>query len=378
MERICLKLRTGNGPMANILVINQGSSSLKVSLFEVKEKKLVFKLSLNVKDPLEDVLKEFVSLNVIGIGHRVVHGGDKYVKATLLTSSVIKDIERFSELAPLHNPACLRCIKITKEMFKRVPQVALFDTAFFSSLPQVASTYALPFKMSLKHHIRRYGFHGIAHESLTALYRNFTKNRSAKIITMQLGGGCSMSAIDKGAPIDTSMGFTPLQGLVMETRSGDIDPGLLEYLCMKEKKSISAITKILNQHSGLLGLSGKVASMQELLTYKRDPQVDLALDLFCYTIVKYIGAYIAALKGVDALIFSGGIGENAYQIRERIIKGMQWYGLSLDSKNNRETHSLHPSEVRNISKSSSKVEVFVMGSYENEWIAKQLLGVDEV
>lgn len=359
--------------MDNILVVNQGSARLKLSLFSVNQKILKLISSFDVDGDIDEVLPRFTSKKIVGIGHRLVHGGFEFCMPTKIDSTVIQHLEKYSEMAPLHNPICLKNIQECVLHFgSQMLQIAVFDTAFHQSIPKKASTYAIPYKMTLKHHIMAYGFHGIAHEALWNAYLQETKKKSAKVITVHLGGGCSITAISQGASVDTSMGFTPLQGLMMETRSGDIDPGLLEYLCLKENKSISEITKILNQDSGLLGVSGVTSKMKELLSVNGQEQANLAIEMFCYRIVKYIGAYIAILGGIDALIFSGGIGENACQIRKCVVETMQWYKVLLDVSENEKVVDLLPGEVRKISDQSSLVDVFVIGSNENYWIAGQV------
>ena len=273
------------------------------------------------------------------IGHRVVHGGDRFVEPTLIDNDVLKAIEDVSSLAPLHNEPSLITIKaMRKSMTFEVPHVAVFDTAFHRSLPERAWRYAIPQGLADKHGIRRYGFHGLAHRYMSERYAAIAgvPAKSLKLITLQLGNGCSAAAIKGGHPIDTSMGFTPLEGLVMGTRSGDIDPSLVNYIARCEKISSDQAEDLLNKKSGLLGLSGKWRDMRELL---RDEEkgvaaAALAIDIFCYRARKYVGAYLAALGGADAIIFGGGIGENAPSVRARILEGMEWCGLKVDKKSN--------------------------------------------
>jgi len=273
------------------------------------------------------------------IGHRVVHGGDRFVEPTLIDDEVLKAIEDVSSLAPLHNEPSLITIKAMREsMTFTVPMVAVFDTAFHHAMPERAWRYAIPQQLANKYGIRRYGFHGLAHRYMSERYAAISgvTASSLKLITLQLGNGCSAAAIAGGHPIDTSMGFTPLEGLVMGTRSGDIDPSLVNYIARCEKISSDRVEDLLNKKSGLLGLSGKWRDMRELL---RDDEKGVAaaalpIDIFCYRARKYIGSYLAVLGGADAIIFGGGIGENAPSVRSRILSSMGWCGISLDEKRN--------------------------------------------
>jgi acetate kinase len=273
------------------------------------------------------------------IGHRVVHGGDRFIEPTLIDDDVIKAIEDVSSLAPLHNEPSLITIKaMRKSVNPAVPMVAVFDTTFHHSMPERAWRYAIPQKLADRHGIRRYGFHGLAHRYMSERYAVIAgaPKKSLKLITLQLGNGCSAAAIEGGRPIDTSMGFTPLEGLVMGTRSGDIDPSLVNYIARCEKISSDQVEELLNKKSGLLGLSGKWRDMRELLKAEKDGDAGaaLAIDIFCYRARKYVGAYLAALGGADAIIFGGGIGENAPSVRSRILSGMDWCGLSINEKRN--------------------------------------------
>ena len=280
------------------------------------------------------------SIHVQAVGHRVVHGGDRFVSPVLIDHTVLTDLEDLDELAPLHNPAALEGIKAAQEALgPEVPMVAVFDTAFHSTLPPYASTYALPYEMAERNLIRRYGFHGTAHEYMLKQYAESAgiSPQEATIITLQLGNGCSATAIRHGHSVDTSMGFTPLEGLVMGTRSGDIDPTIVGYLAHKEGISADEVESLLNERSGLLGISGRSGDMRELLAAApSDPRAELAIELFCYRVRKYIGAYLAALGGAQAVIFGGGIGENSPIIRARICEGLEWSGLLLDTARNAE------------------------------------------
>lgn len=278
---------------------------------------------------------------VDAVGHRVVHGGSSFQAPTLINDEVIRTLESVSALAPLHNPPALQGIQAAREILgNSVPMVAVFDTAFHTSMPPRAFTYALPRDLADRHKIRRYGFHGTAHADMLERYSQMAgvPMHKATIITLQLGNGCSACAIKDGRSVDTSMGFTPLEGLVMGTRSGDIDPGIIAYLAEKEKVPASTIDEWLNEKSGLRGISGRSSDMRDLLSAsENEPNAALAIEVFCYRVRKYIGAYLAALGGVQAVVFGGGIGEHAPAIRARICEGMEWCGLSLDPELNSST-----------------------------------------
>jgi acetate kinase len=257
-----------------------------------------------------------------------------------------------------------------------VPMVAVFDTAFHRTMPEVARHYAIPTELADRHHIRRYGFHGIAHASLANGYAVCTGNslKQARIITLQLGNGCSVTAIDKGKSVDTSMGFTPLEGLVMGTRSGDIDPSIVSYLSEREKVEPAEVERWLNQRSGLLGLSGRSNDMRELLRaveQEGDQCAEFAVDLFCYRVRKYLGAYLAVLGGADAIVFGGGIGENAPEVRKRICRNVEWCGVSLHPDRNRTAVGLSAGSGGKISTDDSRVAVYVVAADEETWIAKE-------
>jgi len=357
----------------NILVINTGSSSLKFDLLEVTTKNethSVFKLAhgaiekigsdatlsvhatngqstqrnLEIKNYREAAFEALGSmrgldavLKVEAVGHRVVHGGEKFNSPTQIDDSVLAALEKLNELAPLHNPGALEAIRATKEILgDTIPMVAVFDTAFHHSIPKHAATYALPRELAERHHIRRYGFHGIAHESMLQHYAELTGTpiHRANIITFQLGNGCSITAIQNGKSIDTSMGFTPLEGLVMGTRSGDIDPGLPGFLARREKMSAENLEDLLNHRSGLLGLCGWRDMRDIFAARKSDEHCALAIEIFCYRARKYLGAYLAAMGGAEAIVFGGGIGENLPEIRSRICDNMNWCGLKIEAAKN--------------------------------------------
>jgi len=270
------------------------------------------------------------------VGHRVVHGGEQFARSTLVTLEVTQAIESMIEFAPLHNPHNLAGIQAAQRALgDGVPQVAVFDTAFHQTIPEHAYLYAIPYPLYRRHGVRRYGFHGTSHRSVAYRYRQLTGlDRSAvRIITLHLGNGCSACAIVGGESLDTSMGFTPLEGLVMGTRSGDIDPAVLDYIATKEGLSLPQVEALLNTQSGLLGVSGLTNDMRDLLAEARehdDRRARLAIRMFCWRARKYVGAYLAAMGGADAIVFAGGIGENAPAIRAEICAGLEWAGLVVD------------------------------------------------
>jgi acetate kinase len=306
-----------------------------------------------------------------GVGHRVVHGGDRFVEPTLIDDEVLEAIEALTDLAPLHNTPSLEAIRAARAVLGAgVPMVATFDTAFHRTLPERASHYAISLDLADKHRIRRYGFHGLAHRYMTARYAAIvaTPVEQVKLVTLQLGNGCSAAAIEAGRSVDTSMGFTPLEGLMMGTRSGDVDPSLAGYLARREGVDIEEAEAWLNTRSGLLGVSGRSSDMRELLEAEAagDKRAALAVDMFCHRVRKYIGAYLAALGGADAVVFGGGIGENAPLIRVRICAGMGWCGLTLDEARNARTVG---SEGR-ISTDDSRVRAYVIPVDEAAIIAR--------
>jgi len=313
-----------------ILVINSGSSSIKYKLFQMPRQRLETKGTIeHIGEPRSRIkdhytgLKEILQRNsrVHIVGHRVVHGAEEFRKPVIINSAVIRKIRQAASLAPLHNPANLVGILAGKKLLPGVKQVAVFDTAFHQSIPDYAYIYGLPYKLYTDYGIRKYGFHGtshqyVAHEAASRLEKPLAK---LKIITCHLGNGCSIAAIDKGKSVDTSMGFTPLEGVIMGTRCGDIDPALVTYLMRKFKMTTGQIDDLLNKKSGLMGISGISNDMRVLVKrYNRDKRVRLAIDIFAYRIKKYIAAYIGIMDGVDAIVFTAGIGEHQGSIRSRI------------------------------------------------------------
>ena len=270
------------------------------------------------------------------VGHRVVHGGERFVHSVRIDDDVLRGIEAMIDLAPLHNPHNLRGIAATRAVLgPGVPQVAVFDTAFHHTIPERAYLYAIPYQYYRRHKVRRYGFHGTSHRYVAHRWRQLTgtTREATRIVTLHLGNGCSACAIAEGNSVDTSMGFTPLEGLVMGTRSGDLDPAIVDYLAVKEGLSLPEVEGLLNKQSGLLGISGLTNDMRELLAEERehdDRRARLAIEIFCYRARKYIGAYLATLGGASAIVFAGGIGENSSEVRRRICAGLEWAGVRLD------------------------------------------------
>jgi acetate kinase len=321
--------------------------------------------------PESDVPIESVA-EIEAVGHRVVHGGERFTHSTRIDEAVRRELEDLIELAPLHNPHNLRGIAAARSALGTgIPQVAVFDTAFHHSLPDTAYLYAIPYQLYRRHRVRRYGFHGTSHRYVAYRYRQLTGRTrdGTKIITLHLGNGASACAIVGGNSIDTSMGFTPLEGLVMGTRSGDIDPAILDFVSAKEGLTLHELDSMLNKQSGLLGLSGLTADMRELLAEEaehEDRRARLAVDLFCYRIRKYLGAYLAAMNGADAIVFAGGIGENSPDVRARICAELDWLGISLDPARNA---SLTGAEGR-IDAEGSRVELWVIPTDEELLIAR--------
>lgn len=278
--------------------------------------------------------------DVHAVGHRVVHGGQRFRQSVRIDTDVIHAIEDQVELAPLHNPANLKGIRaITDLLGPGVPQVAVFDTAFHATMPETSFLYAIPYSYYRRYGLRRYGFHGTSHRYVAFRYRKLrgVPREAVNIVTLHLGNGCSACAIKGGDSFDTSMGFTPLEGLMMGTRSGDVDPSLVAWLAEKEGTSAADVERMLNNQSGLLGVSGLTSDMRELLAEEREHQdrrVTLAIDMFCARVRRYVGAFLAELGGAEAIVFTGGIGENSPAIRARICAGLAWLGLELDPARN--------------------------------------------
>lgn len=358
-----------------ILTVNTGSSSVRLAACAMNGSGLDMQarghFEIGETDP-GTLLRAFLDDNQIkevsAVAHRIVHGGVNLVNSCMIDSMVEREIGRLSSLAPLHNPAALNWIRICREIFDdHVPHIAVFDTAFYSGMPEAASTYALPVSLCKKFDVRRYGFHGLAHSAMLQRWQEMSPHleNGGRVISIQLGAGCSITAVKNGKAVDTSMGFSPLEGLVMATRSGDIDPGLVTYLINTAGFTPFELEKLLNNHSGLLGVSGLSNDMRVLLESDR-PEARLAIDLYCYRVRKYTGAYLAVLGGADAVLFGGGVGENAPVIRHNILENMQWCGIELDDRINSDTIGREGC----ISLSSGKVDIWVVPVNEAAVLAR--------
>lgn len=387
----------------NILVINSGSSSLKFQVFEMPEQRVLCKGNverigledsifsyetkdgkrketlfvenhsqalLKIADQLTDkkdgILTSTDDIHVVG--HRVVHGGSKYTDATIITDEVKEQIKNLFDLAPLHNPLNYIGIEIAEEIFPNAKQVASFDTAFHQTMPKVAYQYAIPNSFLDEHGIRAYGFHGNSHKYVSEKAYEYIKNPSAKVITIHLGNGCSMSAIKDGNCIENSLGFGPMNGLVMGTRSGDIDQSVIFYLQNNLNYSVDNINTLLQKKSGLQGLTGlsDVRDIQEKAE-SGDEKCQFALELMTYRIKKYIGSYSSALNGVDALVFTAGIGENSAKVRAMVCENMDYLGVHIDPDKNNNTSG----GIDEIQAADSKVKILVIPTNEELEIAKQ-------
>ncbi|REL38912.1 acetate kinase [Rhodohalobacter sp. SW132] len=389
-----------------ILVINCGSSSVKYNLIDTSEEKnlcrgLVERIGAvtsivkhepeggrhtkntrtiaNHSEALQEIMNYLLDTenkiisspsDIEAVGHRVVHGGEMFKDSVLIDEDVLAAIEQAFDLAPLHNPPNLRGIQAAKKNLPDIPHVAVFDTAFHHSLPNKAFLYGIPNRLYRRYKIRKYGFHGTSHYFVSRQYYKKTgkKAGNTKLITCHLGNGASITAIDGGKSIDTSMGFTPLSGLVMGTRSGDLDPSILFYLIEKEELSLANVHALLNRHSGLLGLSGYASDMRDLIeeASNGDRRCQQAIDVFCYKIKQYIGSYIASMNGCDAIIFTAGIGENSPLIRKRSLEEMSYLGIEVDDTKN---DSPDRGAIQKISTDNSKTEVYVIPTNEELVIA---------
>jgi len=388
-----------------VFVLNCGSSSIKYQLIEMPEqevlaKGLVEKIGLEgsavihspgegekvkfeksipdhtvgIKTIIEILTNKEVGVlknvnEIQAVGHRVVHGGEDFSGSVPITPEVIKAMERNIDLAPLHNPPNLQGIYAINELLPDVPQVGVFDTAFHQTMPQHAYMYGLPYRLYEKYKIRRYGFHGTSHKYVAQKACEFLgiDIKETKIVTCHLGNGSSIAAVKNGQSTDTSMGLTPLEGLIMGTRMGDIDAGALLYVAAKEDLSIDQMNKLINKESGVYGISGISPDMRELekAAAEGNDRAQLALDMFHYRVKKYVGAYAAAMGGVDVIVFTGGIGENGDETREEICKGFEYLGLEFDHDTNKGLRST----ATDISKGNSKVKVVVMPTNEELAIA---------
>ena len=342
-DRLCRGEVEGIGGEATIKFQNQQGQSQKftASLGDISAALgYLIRYIASEKSGLPEIKS---TADVHAVGHRVVHGGDLFSASALIDDKVLQGIEDCIDLAPLHNPDNIKGILAIRELLgNTIPQVAVFDTSFHHSIPERAYLYAIPDRLYRRHRIRRYGFHGTSHRYVAFRYRTLRglTREQTNIITLHLGNGCSAAAIRAGSSVDTSMGMTPLEGLVMGTRSGDVDPAIVNVIARKEGLSSSEVDTLLNTQSGLLGISGRTHDMRELqaeLKKHEDRRVRLAIEIFCYRARKYIGAFLACMDGADAVVFTGGIGENSPEIRALICEGMEWAGLKLDASRNQET-----------------------------------------
>ncbi|NCC79615.1 MAG: acetate kinase, partial [Clostridia bacterium] len=393
-----------------ILVINCGSSSLKYQLIDMENENslstgLVERIGIegskltqkvegrekyvltvpmkNHKDAIAHVIDTLLdevqgvikSSDEIGaVGHRVVHGGEKYSTSVIIDDEVMKDLEEFSVLAPLHNPPNIIGINACKELMPDTTMVAVFDTAFHQTMPEKAFLYGLPYELYKENHIRKYGFHGTSHKYVSQRAAEMLDKdlKDLKLITCHLGNGASVSAVRGGVSVDTSMGFTPLEGLLMGTRCGDIDPAIIPYLMDVKGYSYDEVNNIMNKKSGVLGLSGVSSDFRDIedAAAEGNERAKLALDVFHYRVKKYIGYFMAAMNGLDAVIFTAGLGENAIETREEIVSDMEWFGIELD----REKNKVRGKE-RIVSTDDSKVKVIVIPTNEELMIARDTLSL---
>jgi acetate kinase len=395
-----------------ILVLNCGSSSVKYQLIEMDDEQLICKGIVErigtedailryrptgrpekrevrpVPDHAEAINAVISALldpeigvirdksDISAVGHRTVHGGEAFANSVKIDQNVIQSIKDFSKFAPLHNPHNLKGIEVCMELLPNTPQVAVFDTAFHQTMPASSYLYALPRSLYDKLGIRRYGFHGTSHHYVAqrAAEELGRPTEKLKIITCHLGNGASVAAVKHGESVDTSMGFTPLEGLVMGTRSGDIDPALVLYVMNAEGLTPEQMDELLNKRSGMLGLSGVSHDMREIeeKATAGDDRCDLALDIYCHRIKKYIGAYAAVMGGVDVIVFTGGIGENSDLVRRRVCKDMEFLGIVLDEETNMQHHSQYKAQPRPASLhiSAGPTKVMVIATNEELMIAR--------
>lgn len=393
----------------NILVINSGSSSLKFQLFDMPAEKVLAsglverigigadgseihykkdgvdhsdripirnheeglkKITALLLDPDKGVIKEVGE--VAAIGHRVVHGGKDFTGITKIDQAVKDKIRSLFSIAPLHNPPNLTGIEVAEKIFPHAVQVAVFDTAFHQSMPQKAYQYALPKRFLTEDGIRVYGFHGTSHQYVSERAKKYLDKKNSKLISIHLGNGCSMTAVKDGKSIDTSMGFTPSNGLVMGTRVGDIDQGAIFFLMQKKGLLYQDMSDILNKQSGMLGLTGK-SDLRDIEASAKagDEQCQLALEINAYRIKKYIGSFAAALNGLDAIIFTAGIGENSSLMRKLVCENMDYFGIQLDPEKN----NLREKRIREINTEDSQVKVLVIPTDEELEIARQVYSI---
>ena len=389
----------------NVLVLNCGSSSVKYKLFQMPEGKVLaqggveklgladsflkFKLPSGEKVTLEKDMPEhtvaidFILKTITGseygcikslseidaVGHRLVHGGDKFSESVVITDEVVENVKKCIDLAPLHNPSTLKGVAAVTELIPGVPQVGVFDTAFPQTMPQRAFMYALPYEYYEKYGVRRYGFHGTSHRFVSKRACEFLgiDYNKARIITAHIGNGASMCAIKDGKCIDTSMGLTPTEGLMMGTRVGDVDPGALVFIGEKEGLSMAQLSEVINKKSGVLGVSGVSSDMREIedAIAQGNERAKLALEMYDYRIKKYVGAFTAVMGGLDVLVFTGGVGENQTTTREYVCEDMQYMGIEIDKTLNAKIHG----DEALLSTKESKVKVVVIPTDEELMIA---------
>ncbi|THF78424.1 acetate/propionate family kinase [Cohnella fermenti] len=390
----------------NILVINAGSSSLKYQLYNMNDESVLAKgrverigmessiLTHEVDDRPEvrevseilehttavrkvlDMLtnKRFGVLGSIediqAVGHRIVHGGESFKQSVLINDEVKLEIKKLFDLAPLHNPAHMMGILAVEANLPNVPQAVVFDTAFHQTMPKSSYLYAIPMVLYNKHKIRRYGFHGTSHDYVSQQAALFLGKpiEELKIVSCHIGNGASCTAIMHGKSYDTSMGMTPLEGLMMGTRSGDLDPAIVPYTIGKEDLTLNEVNSMLNKHSGLMAISGISSDMREIVQAMEDgnESARLAFEMYAYRIRKYIGAYAAAMNGIDVILFTAGVGENSAPLREKVCEGLTFLGIELDTERNK----VRSGETRRIAKDGSKVEVLVVPTNEELLIAR--------
>jgi len=372
--------------LARGLVEKIGLSDSRLAI-EVEGRKPYQEISeiLDHRTAVEHVLKALVHPDhgvlksvkeIEAVGHRVVHGGEKFASSVLVTPEVEAMIEECVVLAPLHNPHNLRGLTAARSLLPGVPHVAVFDTAFHQSMPPEAFIYGLPYELYRRHAIRRYGFHGTSHRFVSIRTARLLNRplEDVRTVTCHLGNGCSMAAVDRGHSVDTTMGFTPLEGLLMGTRSGDLDAAILPWVMTMEDVTLSQLNAMLNKHSGLYGISGVSSDMREIEHARAtgNKRARLAFEIFCYRITKYVGAYAAAMGGLDAVTFTGGIGENSSLVRETSLAGMEFLGIELDHEANRTAP--RGKEVL-VSRSGSRVAVAVVPTNEERVIARDTVRV---
>lgn len=355
-----------------VLTVNAGSSSVRLAAFNDGAAARRYVVAHNGNGTAAARLSAFLREHNVGpvsvVAHRVVHGGSSLVAPCVIDARTEAEIERLGPLVPLHNPVALAWIRATREVLGLgVTQVAVFDTAFYADLPEAARTYAIPQDLAYKHGLRRYGFHGIAHQAMWRRWRELRPDvpEGGRAISLQLGAGCSMTAIERGVPRDTSMGFSPLEGLMMATRGGDMDAGVITWLQRREGFSPEVTERLLYYNCGLQGVAGE-SDMRRLLA-RDDVDARLALEMYCYRARKYLGAYLAVLGGAEAILFGGGVGENAPVVREKILAGMEWAGIGLDAEANRAAVATEAC----ISRPRSRVEVRVIPVDEAAILAQE-------